>query len=91
MRVYVKSSGETINDAREISPYYIVDDHDRFSASDAASFLHDQCDYWEVQWPIELVLVAEDGTTSEWWVERHMEPTFEASRHHHDSCVDSDM
>lgn len=91
MRVYVKSWNETIADARVISPYYIVDDHDRFAAEDAASFIHDQCDGWDSVWPLEIVLVADDDTTSEWWVDRRMEPTFEATRHYHDNCTEREV
>lgn len=78
-RYYLPRQGETLDDARPC-PAHAAGAHDRLLAEEAARDLHEHHDGWEMRWPLDLVLVAPDGTTSRWIVDRRSEPVFEATQ-----------
>ncbi len=75
MKYFVKSDGETVEDAKELRSSSASSDVVSF-AEEVAEFYHDNCDGWESSWPIMLTIIDDRGEEHDVSVDRDFDPTF---------------
>jgi hypothetical protein len=75
MKYFVKSDGETAEDAKELRDNSVSLDVVTF-AEDAAEYYHDNCDGWESSWPIMFTIIDDRGEEHDVSVDRDFDPTF---------------
>jgi len=80
MKFYIKDRGDSAYDAVDIGDGNGWHRHDSFTAEGAADIYHDNYGGWESSWPMTITLVDDNGTESDWDVDRESVPSFYATK-----------
>lgn len=79
MKYYIPAHGETAKDAEDIKGADDVTNPERYAML-ASLHCFSEHDGWEWEWPIEMIIIDENGVEHCFEVEREFDPVFYATR-----------